>query len=141
MSPVPTSLLATKNNCSISTPFCQRFFLTWASGKKGSAELEAAAVAGLVGSMDPATALAFANERFRALPFKALRPFDLERCVACYYSLRVLVGTNRLVLHCHEHMHRPPLLHSPHPTPTTHLNPLAKKIRRTVKRARQTIYR
>ena len=44
---------------------------------KGSAEQEAAAVAALVGDVDPTDALATAGRRFRALPFSALHPSDL----------------------------------------------------------------
>ena len=47
-------------------------------GGKGSAEQEAAAVAALVGDLDPSQALETASQRFRALRWTRLHPVDLE---------------------------------------------------------------
>ena len=47
-------------------------------GGKGSAEQEAAAVAALVGDLDPSEALETASKRFRALRWSRLHAVDLE---------------------------------------------------------------
>lgn len=67
------AVLATRRN----RGRAQRLFLKMASRKAGTAEQEAAAVAALVGDVDPQHALRTAQERFRALPFRSIHFADL----------------------------------------------------------------